>query len=85
MSAVILSETSIKSDPFRYTNQQMFTIGCGQSLAKHWPAVVGKPMKDDIGAVKLRAAILPLWSVSHVVQMYYAMKQCKFQMFEGDS
>jgi hypothetical protein len=36
MSAVTLSETSIKSDPFHHTNQQMFTIGCGQSLAKHW-------------------------------------------------
>jgi hypothetical protein len=26
----------------------MFTIGYGQSLAKRWPAVVGKRMKDDI-------------------------------------
>jgi hypothetical protein len=38
MSAVTLSEASIKSDPFRHTNQQMFTIGCGQSLAKRWLA-----------------------------------------------
>src|SRR5215813_2053426 len=37
------------SGVFHHLSQRMFTIGCGQSLAKHWPAVVGKPMKDDIG------------------------------------
>ena len=36
MSAVTLSETSIKPDVFRHANQRMFTIGCGQSLAKRW-------------------------------------------------
>ena len=38
MSAVILSEISIKSDVFHCANQQIFTIGCGQSLAKRWLA-----------------------------------------------
>src|SRR5262245_54651824 len=38
MSAVTLSETSIKSGVFRHVNQRMFTIGCGQSLAKRWLA-----------------------------------------------
>src|SRR5262245_21166700 len=38
MSAVTLSETSIKSGVFRHANQRMFTIGCGQSLAKRWLA-----------------------------------------------
>jgi UvrD-like helicase C-terminal domain len=36
MSAVISSEVLIKSDFFRYINQRMFTISCGQSLAKRW-------------------------------------------------
>jgi hypothetical protein len=36
MSAVTLSETSIKSGVFRHASQRMFTIGCGQSLAKRW-------------------------------------------------
>jgi hypothetical protein len=38
MSAVTLLETSIKSDLSRHVNQRMFTIGCGQSLAKRWLA-----------------------------------------------
>jgi hypothetical protein len=36
MSAVTSSEVPIKSDVSRHTNQRMFTIGCGQSLAKRW-------------------------------------------------
>jgi hypothetical protein len=39
------------SSVFHHLSQQMFTIGCGQSLAKRWSAVVGKPMKDDIGDI----------------------------------
>jgi hypothetical protein len=38
MSAVTLSEISMKSIVSRYANQRMFTIGCGQSLAKRWLA-----------------------------------------------
>src|SRR5262245_50007153 len=38
MSAVTLSEISMKSIASRYANQRMFTIGCGQSLAKRWLA-----------------------------------------------
>jgi hypothetical protein len=38
MSAVTLSEASIESGVFRDANQRMFTIGCGQSLAKRWLA-----------------------------------------------
>jgi hypothetical protein len=38
MSAVTLSEASIKSIVARRANQRMFTIGCGQSLAKRWLA-----------------------------------------------
>ena len=41
MSAVTLSEMSMKSGVFHHSNQRMFTIGCGQALAKRWPAVVG--------------------------------------------
>jgi len=36
MSAVTSSEVPMKSGVFRHVNQQMFTIGCGQSLAKRW-------------------------------------------------
>jgi hypothetical protein len=36
MSAITSSEVPIKSDFCRHTNQRMFTIGCGQSLAKRW-------------------------------------------------
>ena len=40
MSAVTLSEISMKSGVFHHSDQRMFTIGCGQALAKRWSAVV---------------------------------------------
>jgi hypothetical protein len=40
MSAVISSEAPMKSDLFRHANQQMFTNGCGQSLANRWLGAV---------------------------------------------
>jgi hypothetical protein len=36
MSAVTSSEMPINSDVSRHVNQRMFTIGCGQPLAKRW-------------------------------------------------
>ena len=51
MSGVTYSEVSMTSSVFHHLSPRMFPIGCGQSLAKHWSAVVGKPMKDDIGDV----------------------------------
>jgi hypothetical protein len=34
--AVTSPEVSMKSGVFRHVSQRMFTIGCGQSLAKRW-------------------------------------------------
>jgi hypothetical protein len=45
------------SSDFHHLGQRMFTIGCGQSLAKLWPAVVGKRVKDDIDDIWLITAL----------------------------
>jgi hypothetical protein len=66
MSAVTLSETPIKSAVFRHTNQQTFTIGCGQSLAKHWLVRQGPSHKRSglrspaLASSMIRAAVILL-------------------------
>jgi hypothetical protein len=52
MSAVTLSEMSMKSGVFHHSNQRMFTIGCGQALAKRWSEVVEEQseVRDEMAA-----------------------------------
>ena len=54
MSAVTLSEMSMTSGVFHHPNQRMFTIGCGQALAKGWPAVVGRQASGRRTRISLR-------------------------------
>jgi hypothetical protein len=77
MSAVTSSEVSMTSSAFHYLSQRMFTIGCGQSLAKRWSAVVVNP-KDDIGDITCtkgrgahqRLGSPPPWSASSPPRRY---------------
>src|SRR5260370_32387015 len=74
MSAVTSSEVPIKSDVFRHTNQRMFTISCGQSLAKRWlgNSAAPKPLPweewgqhrrnvDALLRLGRRGPVLPVW------------------------